>query len=65
MSQDKPVEARLAFEQALARPPERATSLGGLMRAAMKSGDTHKGEEIRTKLRAVWRLADRIPQEIQ
>ena len=65
LSQDKPVEARVAFEQALARTPERSTSLRGLMRAAVKSGDTHKGDEIRTRLRAIWRFADQIPHEIR
>jgi hypothetical protein len=35
------------------------------MRAAVESGDTHKGDELRTTLRAIWRLADQIPQEIR
>ena len=65
LSLGKPVEARVAFEQALARTPERTASLRGLMRAAVTSGDTHKGDEIRTRLRAIWHLADKIPQEIR
>ena len=65
LSQGKPAEARAAFEQALTRTPERTASLRGLMRAAVESGDTHKGDELRTRLRAIWRLADQIPQEIR
>jgi len=65
LSQGKPAEARAAFEQALTRTPERTASLRGLMRAAVESGDTHMGDELRTRLRAIWRLADQIPQEIR
>jgi predicted Zn-dependent protease len=51
-------DAREAFEQALARAPERTTSLVGLMRAAEKMGDRKKVDEIRAKLKTIWRHAD-------
>jgi hypothetical protein len=54
-----------AFEQALARTPDRTASLRGLTRAAVKSGDTQKADEIGARLRETWRLAEQIPQEIR
>jgi hypothetical protein len=35
------------------------------MRAAVKSGDTRAADEVRLRLREIWRLADQIPQEVR
>ena len=40
------------------RRTERTTSLVGLMRAAEKMGDRKKADEIRAKLKTIWRHAD-------
>jgi tetratricopeptide (TPR) repeat protein len=51
-------DARAAFEKALARTPERTAALVGLMRAAEKTGDAKKAEEVRAELQKIWRQAD-------
>jgi tetratricopeptide (TPR) repeat protein len=61
----KPAEARIAFEKALARTPERTRALVGLMKAAAQSGDHRKEAEIRTRLDRIWDRADRRPTGIQ
>jgi tetratricopeptide (TPR) repeat protein len=61
----KPAEARIAFEKALARTPERTTALVGLMKAAAQSGDRRKEAEIKTRLERIWHRADRRPASIQ
>jgi tetratricopeptide (TPR) repeat protein len=58
---DRPAEARVAFERALARTPERTAALQGLMLAAAKSGDERKATEIRARLQSIWHLADELP----
>lgn len=60
-----PQEARVAFEKALSRTPERTTALVGLMRAAAQAGDRQKEDEIRRRLQAIWHRADRKPTELQ
>jgi hypothetical protein len=61
LASDRPADARAAFEQALARTPERTAALRGLMLAAAKSGDERKAAEIRARLQAIWHRADRAP----
>ncbi len=56
---DQPAEARVAFEKALARTPDRTAALVGLMKAAAKSGDLKKEAEIKARLQAIWHRADR------
>ena len=58
MAAGRPVDARAAFETALARTPERTASLTGLMQAASASGDTKKAADIRDRLKIIWRRAD-------
>jgi len=55
----RPKEARAAFEQSLARAPERTASLRGLMQAEEKLGDAKKATDINAKLRAIQHRADR------
>ena len=50
--------ARVQFEQALTRSPERTASLVGLMKAAAATGDSNKAEEIRARLQTIRRRAD-------
>jgi tetratricopeptide (TPR) repeat protein len=57
----RPEEARTTFEKALARTPERTAALMGLLRAAETLGDRKKAAELKTRLRAIWRAADRAP----
>lgn len=52
-------EARAAFEKALARTPGRTAALVGLMRAAEKTGDRKKANEVREELQTIWHRADR------
>jgi hypothetical protein len=61
----QPVDARAAFEKALARTPERTASLRGLMLAADSSGDARKATDMRARLRAIWHHADRLPADIR
>ena len=42
-----------------------SVSLRELMRAAMTSGDTRAADEVRSRLREIWRLAEEIPQEVR
>ena len=55
----RPIDARAAFEKALARTPERTAALAGLMKAAAASGDARKAAELKARLQAIWRRADR------
>ena len=68
MKMNHPLEARAAFERALARTPTRTASLLGLARAANQSGDKQKAEETYSLLRRIWKqaeqsLKDSLPQE--
>ncbi len=56
---NQPKEARVAFEKALSRTPERTQALAGLMKAAAQSGDTKKEAEIRARLAAIRHSADK------
>jgi len=58
MTINQAAEARAAFEKALARTPERTTSLAGLMRAATALGDRKTADDIRGRLQTIWRRAD-------
>jgi pentatricopeptide repeat protein len=51
----QPAEAKLAFEQALARTPRRPSSLIGLASAATKTGDTEEATTALTELERVWK----------
>lgn len=62
---DRPKDARATFEKALARTPERTSSLKGLMQAVLKSGDERRAGEIRAQLRTIWHHADRLPDEVR
>ncbi len=55
---DRPQEARKHFELALARAPGRVLSLLGLSRAATRSGDQEKAQQIHRQLRKIWQGAD-------
>ena len=61
----EPRDARLAFEKALRRTPDRTAALSGLMKAAAQMGDTKKEAEIRARLHAIWHRADRKPTTMQ
>ena len=61
----RPKEARLAFERALVRTPQRTQSLLGLVRAAKAAGDNVAAQETAAKLRSIWHGADAIPQDLQ
>jgi tetratricopeptide (TPR) repeat protein len=61
----QPVDARAAFEKALARTPGRTTALVGLMKAAEQTGDAKKAAAVRAELRAIWHRADRTPTILQ
>jgi tetratricopeptide (TPR) repeat protein len=54
----RPHEARVAFEQALARTPERPAALTGLMQAAEHTGDSALAARIRVRLHAIRHAAD-------
>jgi tetratricopeptide (TPR) repeat protein len=54
----QPHEARVAFEQALARAPERTAALAGLLHAAEGNGDAALAARIGTRLRAIQHAAD-------
>lgn len=56
-------EAQAAFEKALARAPQRTTTMLGLMRAAAKAGDTKTAERMKAKLTNIWREADGLPKD--
>ena len=57
LANNQPADARAAFDESLARTPERTASLAGLMRAATKVGDTAKAAAIDAKLKNIWRHA--------
>ncbi len=59
LAANRPIDARAAFERALARTPERTAALAGLMKAAAASGDARKAAELKARLQAIWRRADR------
>ena len=59
LAANRPIDARAAFEKALARRPERTAALAGLMKAAAASGDARKAAELKARLQAIWRRADR------
>jgi len=52
LAANRPSDALAAFEKALARAPERTTSLVGLATAAEKTGDTARASATRAKLKA-------------
>jgi tetratricopeptide (TPR) repeat protein len=55
---NRPQEAREHFELALARAPGRVLTLLGLSRAATRSGDQEKAQQIHRQLRKIWQGAD-------
>ncbi len=62
----QPVQARGAFEAALARAPRRALSLVGLARAAAAVGDPTAADRVYGELRQMWHRADRdLPEWIE
>jgi tetratricopeptide (TPR) repeat protein len=58
LEMNQPKDARVAFEKALSRTPERTQALTGLMKAVAQSGDSKKEAEIRARLQAIWQRAD-------
>jgi pentatricopeptide repeat protein len=50
-----PAEAKVAFEQSLARTPRRPASLIGLATAATKTGDTEEASTALSDLEKVWK----------
>ncbi len=60
----RPGEAAKAFEAALARAPQRATSMFGLARAQSQSGETEKSRRTYADLRDIWRQADGVPDDV-
>lgn len=58
-------EAIKAFEAALARAPQRSTSLLGLARAQAQSGAAEKSRRTYADLRGVWRHADGLPDDVK
>ena len=65
LESNQPAEARVAFEKALSRTPERTTALVGLMKAASRTGDQKKESEIKSRLDTIWRRADSKRTEVQ
>ena len=61
----QPKEARAAFEQALARTPQRTQALTGLLRAEKAAGDTAAAQETAAKLRGIFHSADAMPKDLQ
>ena len=61
----RPAEAVKAFEAALARAPQRPTSLLGLARAQSQSGDAEKSRRTYAGLRDIWRHADVLPDDVR
>lgn len=54
----RPAEAEIEFERALAGAPRRARSLIGLARAAARAGDTKAAESAIRDLQEIWHQAD-------
>ena len=65
LAMNQPKDARVAFEKALARTPERTASLTGLMKAAAAAGDAKKEAEVKARLQAIWHRADRKSTELR
>ncbi|HEY7027597.1 MAG TPA: tetratricopeptide repeat protein [Gemmatimonadales bacterium] len=60
-----PAEAKVAFEQSLARTPRRPASLIGLASAATKTGDTEEAATALSDLEKLWRgPADKRPKVV-
>lgn len=55
---DRPQEAQKHFELALARTPRRVLTLLGLSRAAARSGNQEKAQQIHHQLGKIWHGAD-------
>ncbi len=55
---DRPQEAQKHFVLALARAPGRVLTLLGLSRAAARSGNQEKAQQIHQQLREIWHGAD-------
>ena len=53
LERGRPQEARLAFEAALVRAPERTASLEGLGKAARATGDSDTAGRLEARLRAI------------
>lgn len=62
---DRPVEAKTAFEAALARAPKRTASLLGLLRAARAAGDKETAARAESDLRKICHAADRMPEDLR
>ena len=60
-----PSEAKVAFEQSLARTPRRPASLIGLATAATRTGDTEEASTALSDLEKVWKgPADKRPKVV-
>ena len=61
----KAADAKVAFEQSLARTPRRPASLIGLASAATKTGDTEEASTALSELERVWKgPADKRPKVV-
>ena len=60
--QNRPADARRAFEAALARAPERTASLAGREKAARAAGDSETASRVAARLRAIRQRADPNPR---
>jgi predicted Zn-dependent protease len=65
MQADRPQDAVVWFERALARTPNRSRAVIGLARAAAKAGETAKSRRAYQQFLANWRLADLGLPEVQ
>jgi hypothetical protein len=65
LAANRPAEARAAFESALSRARARTQSLLGLYKATKAAGDATKADETAAQLRAIWRHADQVPQDLR
>lgn len=65
LASGRPADARDAFEKALARTPQRTSTMLGLMRAAAAAGDTKRAAQIKVELKSIWSRADGLPKDVQ
>jgi tetratricopeptide (TPR) repeat protein len=59
----RPAEAKIAFEQALARTPRRSRVLLGLARALVASGDRERAGRVYAELQQIWKNAEPAVEE--
>jgi tetratricopeptide (TPR) repeat protein len=60
----RPAEAKIAFEQALARTPRRSRALLGLARALVALGDRERAARVYAELRDIWKNAEPVVVEV-